>query len=271
MLHNTLQLFITNRCDRRCRGCFYTSRLSSDDMSLDTYRRTLDAYVDRLAISKVVLLGGEPTLHRYVQDFVSEALLRRLLVTVYTNGARLEALSPSAILPAGLTVRIGVLGYLYGEKPLSAIKSPPYPVSIVYMLRKDNVGELDAAARDAEERFDCRYFMVSSIRDVAATGSYWKDTPETLSNVEYKEVVEAFLGRYRGGLDVHVANRGVYPGCGHDRCRFLNVYPDGGCTLCPFDISPGVVNDPKDFGRKCNKHSECLLQKWVARAGRANA
>jgi hypothetical protein len=64
-------------------------------------------------------------------------------------------------------------------------------------------------------------------------------------------------------LDVHVANRGVFQGCGHNTCRFINVFPDGSCTLCPFDISLGRKDEPSSLGRRCNKNSECLLQKFV--------
>ena len=263
MLHNTLQFFITNRCDRRCKGCFYQSRLSSTQMDLASYRKHLDDYVKRLGVTKIVLLGGEPTLHPQVQEFVDEALSRSLLVTVYTNGAKLEALRPTK----GVTVRIGVLGYKGSEKPLASVRTPPYPVSVVYMLRKDNVCELDETAKDAESRFQCSYFMLSSIRDIEATGSYWMDTEETLSKWEYKNEVEAFLGRYSGRLPIHVANRGIYPGSGHDRCRFLNFHVDGSCTLCPFDISLGMKDNPGGFGRLCQKNKECLLQKHVANGG----
>jgi MoaA/NifB/PqqE/SkfB family radical SAM enzyme len=263
MLHNTLQFFITNKCDKRCKGCFYASSLGAEHMGFDDYRRSLDKYDWRsesgVKATKVILLGGEPTLHPRIADFVNEALSRCMGVTVYTNGAKLDALESSP----GATVRIGVLGHKTGEKALAGIEPPRYPVAIVYMLRQDNVAELDAAVKDAEDRFDCKYFMLSSIRDIAATGSYWKDTPETLSAAQYKDVAEGFLDRYIGNLDIHVANRGIYAGCGHARCRFLNIYPDGQCTLCPFDISLGIKDDPKNFGRQCNKHCECLLQKHV--------
>lgn len=264
MLHNTLQLFITNRCNKRCKGCFYADMLSSEHMGFDLYKKLLNEYAKKLSATKVVLLGGEPTLHPQLRDFVAEAAGRGLLVTVYTNGANLQALD--GCVGDGVAVRIGVLGHRRSEKPLAEIAPPGYPVSVVYMLRRDNLDELDATAADAEARFDCRYFMLSSIRDIAKTGSYWEDTPETLPNDEYKAETLRFLDRYRGGLDVHVANRGVFDGCGHDRCRFLNLYPDGSCTLCPFDISLGVKDDPENFGRRCRKHRECLLQKWVNNA-----
>ena len=262
MLHKTLQFFITNRCDKRCKGCFYASRLNSEHMSFDDYRRHLDDYAVRLGATKVILLGGEPTLHPQVANFANEALGRGLAVTVYTNGSNLDALEACP----GITVRIGVLGYRSGEKALAEIERPSYPVAIVYMLRQDNLHELDDAARDAEDRFDCRYFMLSSIRDIAATGSFWKDTSETLTATQYKDVVEAFLARYKGALDIHVANRGLYEGCGHNQCRFLNLYPDGTCTLCPFDISLSIKDSPDGFGRRCDKHKECLLQKRVHKA-----
>jgi MoaA/NifB/PqqE/SkfB family radical SAM enzyme len=225
------------------------------------YRNRLIEYRERFGVTKAILLGGEPTLHPLVGRFVQDAVDLGFMVTVYSNGARLNALD--GLVGPKVTVRIGVLGYERSEKPLAKIPAPKYPVSIVYMLRRDNVDELGRTVKDAEERFDTSYFMLSSIRDIQFTGSYWKDTEDTIPNEEYQRIVVGFLGRYRGRLAIHAATRGVFPGCGHDTCRFINVYPDGGTTLCPFDISLGIRDDPSVFGRKCGKHHECLLQKQM--------
>jgi len=258
-LHNTLQFFITNQCNKRCAGCFYSDQLSNNHMDFDLYKKTLQEYVPKFNITKVILLGGEPTLHPRLSEFIEAA--KSQLVTIYTNGSNLDVLEGQV--SEKVTVRIGVHGYSISEKPLADVKPPNYPVAIVYMLRKDNIHELSQAVQDAETRFDCSYFMISSIRDVAVTKSFWKDTNETLSNKDYKQEVVKFINQYKGKLDIHVANRGTLYGNGHNTCRFINIFPDGSCTLCPFDISLGVKNRPEEFGRRCNKHNECLLQKTI--------
>ena len=232
-------------------------------MDFDLYRKLLDKHVAGKSITKVILLGGEPTLHPDISQFIEEAHKRELLVTVYTNGYNLKAIPDIE----GVTVRIGVLGYKSSEKPLAEIKAPSYPVAIVYMLRRDNLCELDNTIKDAEERFKCRYFMLSSIRDIETTKSFFIDTDKTLPNEDYRKAVIKFIGRYRGRLPIHISTRGIFPGSKHNWCRFLNFFPDGSCTICPFDISLGTKDDPENFRRKCGKAKECLLQKWVYQVG----
>jgi len=36
---NTLQLFITNKCNNRCKACFYAHKLGSEEMSFDDYKK----------------------------------------------------------------------------------------------------------------------------------------------------------------------------------------------------------------------------------------
>jgi MoaA/NifB/PqqE/SkfB family radical SAM enzyme len=259
----TLQVFITNRCNKMCKDCFYESRLGHGDMSMTAYTSLVDDSLKRFPVlSKVILLGGEPTLHPHFPEMLAYNIGRGLTTTIYTNGARLDQLQYVDL--HHVSVRIGVLGLTRGEKNLIEIIPTGIETNIVYMLRNDNIDELMETAYYAEQHFNCRYFMISSIRAIQTTGDFWKDTDDTISMDRYVSVVQKFMDTYKGNLDIHIARRGIIEGDHHiHHCRFINVYPDQQMTLCPFDISKGIIDHADHLGRLCNKHSECLLQKLI--------
>lgn len=271
---NTLQVFITNRCDRRCRGCFYDRRLGSGDISIEQYREIVDEW-GRDA-EKVILLGGEPSLHASLGEMVAYNDSRGLRTTVYTNGIGVPALNEIHDSCPSLTTRIGVLGLVDSEKPLLGIEAPRSGF-VVYMLRADNLMELIPAALHAKREMGVDDFMVSSIRDIATTGDFWLDTDETISVEQYAHEAQK-LAFILGSLPdvprrLHVSRRGYFSGDGEwPTCRFFNVFPDGTHIICPLDISLDVRHEGDyTFGvRACNKcrhevtgSGGCLLQKLV--------
>ena len=127
--------------------------------------------------------------------------------------------------------------------------------------------QLSQVAKYAEDNFDCQGFMVSSIRDLVKTKSFWTDTPDTLSNQKFAETVSSFVSTYKGNIPaLHICRRTAIDGTSHyDKCRYINVYPNGEKTICPWDISLGIT-DGEGYElstRKCQKHHECILQKVV--------
>jgi hypothetical protein len=191
-----------------------------------------------------------------------------LRTTIYTNGYRLDPLAGEYSRWNKTTIRVGVLGLDRSEKKLRDVKFV-LPLDVVYMVRKDNVDELLEAARYAEAN-GCKRFMISSIRDIARSGSFWTDTAETVPNAGYLGIVRDFLHEYDGNMVIHIAGRGIIDldrSC--NRCRFLNVFPDGRKVMCPFDIPVKTDEHFPGFNlRKCSKHSQCILQKLVLKRRR---
>jgi MoaA/NifB/PqqE/SkfB family radical SAM enzyme len=279
----TLQLFITNKCNKRCNGCFYEHSLGKDEMNMQEYEELVGKY--EAEISKVILLGGEPTIHRNLPDMIKFNNQKNLKTTIYTNGLDLKTLEDmtkmtrsngSYVDLSRTDIRIGVLGLTRGEKHLEEIKKTDLEVTVVYMLRSDNVAELIPTAEYAEKNFRCKDFFISSIRDIGMTGSYWKDTKDTITMPEYVKIVQDFVDKYDGGLErIHISRRGIlttesimngdYPV--PDPCRFVNVFPDKKQIICPFDIAKKKYTDNNSEyhfqGRKCDKNDQCLLQKIV--------
>lgn len=264
---NTLQVFITNKCNLRCKACFYAHNLGKEDMSLEEYKQAVRKYLGN--IRKVILLGGEPTLHKDLNKIIAFNTESGLRTTLYTNGTNLKALKKADM--SKTKIRIGIYGAELSEKPLEDVPSVKFPVTIVYMLRKDNIKDLPRAMRLAENNFNCQAFYISSIRDIAATQDYWKDTAQTLPLGEYFKVVQKTVTNYKGNInELHIATRGVIKTKNNQnpvsKCRFGNVFPDGKKITCPLDISKKVYTKELRFNeRKCNKHHECILQKIVLR------
>lgn len=263
---NTLQVFITNKCNLRCKACFYEHGLGKDEMALSDYADLISSY--KGLIDKVTLLGGEPTLHSRLEEILEIDNKANLKTTIYTNGAGIKRLENCDL--SKTSVRIGVYGSNSSEKPISKVEKVDFPVTILYMLRKDNVKELMETALMAEE-FNCNKLFISSIRDIADTGSYWKDNNDTLPLEEYADVVQNFIDNYNGNInEIHISNRGVIYGKNQSErvtdCRFLSVFPNGKEIICPFDIS--IEKYSKGFcfdhsRRKCDKNNSCLLTKIV--------
>ena len=261
-LHRTLQVFITNRCDRECNGCFFKSYFGNEDMSFEQYKTTVQDYIQQ-GIKKVILIGGEPSLHPNLIDMIKYNQDCGLPTTVYTNGRDLQMFNPINL--DNVTIRIGVMGLYNSEKPLSKIQIPDYPLFIVYMIREDNRNELEETISFVEENFNCDDFMFSSIRDIETTGSFWADTKQTVSNYMYKDIVEKVISSYSGNVRrLHISCRGVISDGKHtDTCRFLNIFTDNQKIKCPLDICKHKYTDD-DFliDHKCNKYG-CVLTKVV--------
>jgi sulfatase maturation enzyme AslB (radical SAM superfamily) len=260
--HNTLQIFITNRCNKRCKACFYDERLGKEDMEWEYYRDLVDQYQDK--VKKVILIGGEPTMHPDVRRMIEYNILSGLKTTIYTNGTNVDVLGNYR--EDKVSIRVGVLGLTGTEKNLAEVKSQ-VPFMTVLMLRPDNVWQLPYVAQYAQDYTNSQGIMISSIRDLVKTQSFWEDTPDTLSNQEFAETVNKFVKEYKGNLPtIHVCRRTTVDGPTHyDKCRYINVYPNGEKTICPLDISLGIT-DGEGYElstRKCQKHHECILQKTV--------
>jgi MoaA/NifB/PqqE/SkfB family radical SAM enzyme len=257
---NTLQLFITNKCNMRCKACFYSHNLGTDEMNLEQYKHIIAQYIH--LIDRVVLLGGEPTMHPNIEDMIKYNDMLGLKTTIYSNGINLDKLQDINLRNA--KIRIGVYGATKSEKPLFKIPNKNIPITIVYMLRRDNVSELTKTAKLAES-YNCKVFYISSIRDITKTQDFWIDTDATIPIDDYYDIVQNFVNNYTGKLELHIACRGIIRlDNAINRCRFGNVFPDNKKIICPLDISKKMYCDNLVFNKRtCDKNNSCLLQKII--------
>lgn len=237
----TLQLFITNRCNTRCAECFMKKRIGCGDMSLDTYKAHVQKYLPQ--IKKIILMGGEPTLHKDIIPMLEYNKELGLRTTIYTNGFcldRIDGYSDYA------TIRVGVVGIENCEKPLNRVRIPKgFKAECTLMLRQNNKHLIYDVAAKSEELGFTKYFM-SSMVDIHESAGYWDTAESCLSHDAYFDVVQDFVHKYSGGMkEIQVSIRGrmAAPGGEHNTCRFLNIFPNGEQVVCPFDIAKNIKHE----------------------------
>lgn len=262
---NTLQLFITNKCNKRCKACFYNRHLNSNEMSFDQYTNFIKQYKEN--VNKIILMGGEPTLHPDLVNMIVYNQRLGLNTTIYTNGTKLHTIENRIKHLDMLKFRVGVMGLNSSEKRLIDVQTK-LPVDIVYMLRPDNIQEMLKTAIYAESMLSCKTFFISSVRDIEQTGSYYGETDDTISISDYPGIVKDFLSAYNGNMDIHVSTRDVVDTVNEPitHCRFLNILPDNKKMICPFEISlDKTVQDYKFLSRQCqvNTGGNCIFQKAI--------
>lgn len=274
---NTLQLFITDRCNLRCKGCFYRERLGAEDMLYGDYVDYIWKYKEE--VSKIILLGGEPTLHPNFFNMLDFNQSLSFKTTVYTNGSHLKGIAnifkDNPSIRDNTTIRVGVHGFECSDKPLIKVQKisdelkPYLPIHFVYMLANYNVGELDAAVEYAKKHYNVTGVYLSSIRELDVTGDYWLDTPDTIPIPEYANIVQNFVNNYDFDVPLHISTRGLIITENNDfksinKCRFGNVMRNGDLITSPFDISQQILSEELSFGtQECKRHNKCVLQKII--------
>jgi MoaA/NifB/PqqE/SkfB family radical SAM enzyme len=93
----TISLFLTRRCDLRCRMCNQWGptgsfrELDADTLGRDLPRQTARRLFDEVRVARpaITLFGGEPLLHGDFRGIVADAKAAGLRVNVVTNGTQL--------------------------------------------------------------------------------------------------------------------------------------------------------------------------------------
>ncbi|MHB8880758.1 MAG: radical SAM protein [Thermodesulfovibrionales bacterium] len=89
-----LSLFISNRCNLRCKYCFVIDDTISKDIlnaeySKEEVKSIIDEFYD-LGTRMVFLLGGEPLLHKDIGEIVDYIVKKGIYLHIITNGTLLE-------------------------------------------------------------------------------------------------------------------------------------------------------------------------------------
>ena len=269
---NTLQVFITNRCNMSCEQCFARHAMAESphaDMDIAQYARVLANALDR-GVQQINLLGGEPLMHPKVYDFITMNKLAGLKTTLYTNGSLLSRIDPRKL--QGAKLRVSIYS-LEDQKGINLIESydPDIEFDANFMTSSTTtVVEMLEVADVAERVHGCRVFFIFSMRECDNPAQeFFCDTEATGTTFGYKQLVHTFLEKYRGAMDIHVSKRGVFEStlqlpC--KRCNFANVFPGGKIIQCPFDVVNLVWQPDYMFGvRDCQQNSTCLMSKVVYR------
>lgn len=265
---NTLQIFITNRCNLNCDGCFARNIMGDRKQDMDM-REYMEIIIDfmRKGGKQINLLGGEPLLHPLLRDFISVNNNFGLKTTIYTNGYHLGKTSEDII--QGAKLRVSLYCKTGGTKSLDKLPQTNLPYDVCFMVTSTTTKEeLLETAYELEKNTLCKVFFISSIRELDNPDKeFFTDTEATMPVIEYKKLVHDFLNEYEGNLRVDVSKRGVFESTKtlpDTKCRFSNKFIGGKVIQCPFDIVNEKFQNDYEFGvRNCQHNSTCLMSKII--------
>jgi len=264
---NTLQVFISNKCNLNCEGCFARNIMEGEDdfISLREYR---DAVVKacKMGVRQINFLGGEPLLHPQFKELIHFNKLLGLKTTVYSNGLLIDKHDPEDFKEAKLRVSFY---NLEGYKGVKNFKETNISFDACFMVSSGTtINELIESAEYLEENFNCGVFFISSIRELDnPEQEFFNDTDLTMPVIEYKKLVCGFLNEYDGSMEVHISKRGVFESTkvvAENKCKFANHFIGGKIIQCPYDIVNLKYQDDYEFDkRSCQHSSTCLMSKVI--------
>lgn len=273
---NTLQVFITNRCDSFCDGCFARNVMGNNsvDISVGEYERAVFEFISKGG-KKINLLGGEPYLHPHLLKLISINKHNELPTTIYTNGHFIDKYSSEEL--QGSKIRVSV--YSLSGNEMGSIKdfnslmnkaiSLQLEFDVNYMMSSfSTVYDMIEIARQAEKYLKCKVFFISSLRELDNhRKEFFDDTDLTMPILRYKEMVHKFLEEYEGDMEIHVSKRGVFESTlvsGFNSCRFSNYFVGGKIIQCPYDIVNLKYQEDYEFGKRfCQHNNTCMMTKVI--------
>lgn len=266
---NTLQIFITNRCNLRCEGCFAKNAMKQSardtgisDMSVFEHRRCIARAMDR-GVEQINLLGGEPYLHPMLSEFCRYNQGMGLKTTIYTNGTLFNWQAGRNFY--GAKIRVSIYG-LDGNKGMTNLSDQQidFPFDANFMVSAGTtLEEMLEVARISEEDYKCKVFFIFSMRE--CENGFFRDSKNTMPVMDYKRLVHQFLEGYNGDMEIHVSKRGVFESTldlPHCKCKFANYFIGGKIIQCPYDVVNLKYQDDYEFDtRYCQQNNTCLMSK----------
>lgn len=269
----TLQIFITNKCNLNCKGCFARKMMQdNEEISMDEYKKAVQTAI-RKGVKKINLLGGEPLLHSKLREILEFNKEERLKTTIYTNGTSFRGYCPSDF--DGVKLRVSIYSYKGDGKSCLSITDDGFEFDANFMVSsKTTVDELIMSANRCELLCNCKVFFISSLRELDNhRQEFFDDTEITMPVIKYKELVHEFLNCYNGNMDIHVSKRGVFESTTllpYMFCNFANYFIGGKIIQCPYDIvNQKTQNDYQFKSRYCQHNTTCLMSKVIYRPRRA--
>lgn len=262
---NTLQVFITNKCNLNCNGCFAKAVMKDDEfMSLEEYQRTIKNFLEQGG-EQINILGGEPLLHQKLGEILDTNRKHKIKTTIYTNGYYLKRFNKEFF--DGIKLRISLYCKTGGTKSTASLPKTDIPIEVCFMVSSSTtLKELLETAKIVETEHDCNVFFISSIRELDNPHKeFFEDTPLCMNVLEYKKLVHEFLKQYDGNMEIHISKRGVFESTknmAENKCRFANQFIGGKTIQCPYDVINSKFQEGYSFGKRhCQQNNTCLMSK----------
>jgi len=269
---NTLQIFITNKCNLKCDGCFARNIMAEndEDLSISEYRIAIRNGIAR-EVKQINILGGEPLLHSKLDSMCLFNRRHELKTTIYTNGIRLEKYDIKYFHDAKL--RVSLDSFMRTQKSCTKLLGKgwiQYIDANFMTTTKTSADELVASAK-LLEAYGCKVFFIFNKQELENEEQEFfnSDDESILSVLEYKKLVHEFLEMYDGDMEIHISKRGVFESTlslPHNKCKFANYFIGGKIIQCPYDVVNLKYQDDYEFdSRYCQQNSTCLMSKIIVK------
>jgi organic radical activating enzyme len=265
---NTLQIFITNRCNLNCNGCFAKKVMGENrgDISIKEYGLAVNEFLKKGG-QQINLLGGEPLMHPRLKEILEINKKRNIKTTIYTNGILLPNFSREDF--QGAKLRVSVYCKNKGIKSAKGLPKTSLPIEVCYMVSKRTTAkEMLDSSYHIEKNCNCNVFFISSIRELDNKNKeFFEDTNLTMNLLQYKKIVHEFLREYNGNMQIHVSKRGVFESTkslAENKCRFANYFIGKKIIQCPYDTINLKFQKGYEFNKRhCQHNNTCLMSKII--------
>lgn len=260
----TILLFITNRCNLNCSFCFDSSNVHGvEEMSFDYIKTIID---NNPEVTKYDIMGGEPLLHSEMDKIFRYLAIKGKKIGLYTNGFLLDKLKDDY---QGLKVNMAFHCLKSKNKSLKPIDllndqikkfQHIYPMKIVFLMTEANKHLLFEFANYIENNFE--KITKLTIGLVRNEEDYYNDNYEGIVSFdEYVKIIQNFIDKYEGSLDVDIFAEGMLYTKNLPRSqknqinRFKCIFVNNQYASCLYDIGPDkkIDFDPK----KTITYSDC--------------
>lgn len=105
-------LEITQACNMRCLHCYEGENHISDknnSLSIDEWKKVIDD-IANLSVDRVVIIGGEPCIHKNIKDILLYLSEKNISTTLFTNGYFLDDEMNNIITDNDINVKVSLYG-----------------------------------------------------------------------------------------------------------------------------------------------------------------
>ncbi|MDO9580500.1 MAG: radical SAM protein [Bacteroidales bacterium] len=277
--YKTLLLFITNKCNLRCKSCFNKSNIgNSKEMSFEYVKTIVD---NNPQVTKYDIMGGEPMLHTELDKILTYLDEHDKKIGLYTNGMMLSRLKTTY---KNLKLNFACHSIISNNtslKPINIITEQIkrleniYPIKLCYLISKNNRADLALFSKYIEDNFsNIKKLTIGVLRNES---DYWNNSfDDILPLEEYPVLIQNFLDMYSGRLNIDIFTEGVVftpklPQSQPNQInRFKCIFTDNKYTECLYDVG---VDKKIDFNpelpikfcnyKKCPRYgrNNCLTDK----------
>lgn len=233
--NSSLLLFITGRCNLKCKNCFSSTSRNTIEMDLENISKIINSNQN---FKKIDLMGGEPLLHKQISEIIHYLKKENKDVSLYTNGINLHRITED-LMP--IRACISFHEYENADKSRKPIKDISNQISnfiekgnkikLILLLDSYNYKKALTIINKVEE--DIPNLSKITIGLMRYENDYWNDKYEgVLSFKRYYKTIKKILKKYKGNLDIDVFLKGVLsfegdPGYVEGRTnRFKCVFQD---------------------------------------------